>query len=87
MAKWGGQLRPQPDGSYHATLWRADERGGKGERLSWEQERDGRVRSLHHTDQDHRSHSSDPGTWRGTKLLFWLFTLAAIAAALCQLLA
>jgi hypothetical protein len=72
---WGGQLRENPDGSYHATLWRSSENGGKGERLSWEQEQDGRVRNAHHTDQDTRTHSSDPSTWRAAAILLPLLLL------------
>ena len=89
MAKhWGGQLQASPDGSYHATLWRTADDGGKGERLSWEQEPDGRVRKAHHTDQNTRTHSSDPSTWRAPiELLFWLVVVGGgLAWMLCQAL-
>jgi hypothetical protein len=83
--KWGGQLRANGDGSYHATLWRADENGGKGERLSWEQHHDGRIADAHYTDQDRRSHTSEPEEWRGGSFLWLLLLLGGIAYMICQI--
>ena len=62
MKKWGGGGKVRGDGNVHFTIWRADE--GKGERLSWDQGGDGRVKNAHHTDQNTGECSTRPKTWR-----------------------